>query len=289
NQESPVRQQQNKAFFRLANPLGRNQTNKAKLPPGPPRLPIIGNLLDLGDKPHKYLAKLAKIHGPLMSLRLGQVTTVVISSATLAKEIIQNHDSVVSNRSVIDATRAHDEHKFGIVWLPLGQSWRYLRKICNSYIFTTQKLDANQELRRKKVQELLADVQEHCLAGKAVDIGQAAFKTTFNALSNTVFSLDLIDSSSGTTHKEVVRCIMDEFGKPNLGDYFPILRHFDLQGIRRRTEIHFGKMFNLFDRIINERLLSRKMVGYVPKNDMLETLLSISEENSDMKDHKLYN
>ncbi|KAJ4827264.1 hypothetical protein Tsubulata_028109 [Turnera subulata] len=263
----------------------RKQTNKAKLPPGPACLPVVGNLLDLGDKPHKSLAKLAKIHGPLMSLKLGQVTTVVISSATVAKEIFQKHDSVISNRAVIDATRALDEHKFGIVWLPVGPEWRNLRKICNTHVFTTQKLDANQEPRRKKVQELLADVQEHCLAGKAIDIGQAAFQTIFNSLSNSIFSLDLIDSSSGTSHKEVVRCIMDELGKPNLADYFPVFQCVDLQGIRRRSGIYFQKMFDLFDRIIKERLQSRKMEGYVPKNDMLETLLSFSEENSDMMDN----
>lgn len=43
-----------------------------KIPPGPSPLPIIGNLLELGNKPHQSLAKLAKIHGPIMSLKLGQ-------------------------------------------------------------------------------------------------------------------------------------------------------------------------------------------------------------------------
>ncbi|KAJ4843501.1 hypothetical protein Tsubulata_020491 [Turnera subulata] len=263
----------------------RNQPNKGKLPPGPGRLPVIGNLLDLGDKPHRSLAKLAKIHGPLMSLKIGQVTTVVISSASLAKEILQKHDSNFSNRTIPDAAQVIDHPEFSISLLPVGPLWRNFRKVCNSYIFTPQKLDANQELRRKKVQELLADLQEYCLVGKAVDVGQAAFKTTINSLSNTIFSLDLTDSSSGTSHKEVVRGILEELGKPNLSDYFPILRYFDIQGMRSRTEIHAVKLFDLFDRIINKRLQSRKMESYVPKNDMLETLLSISEENSDMMDN----
>ncbi|KAJ4824621.1 hypothetical protein Tsubulata_029169 [Turnera subulata] len=215
-----------------------------------------------------------------MSLKIGQVTTVVISSATLAKEIFQKYDSPFSNRYVPDAIRVHDHHEFGIGFVPVGPLWRKLRKVCNSDIFTPQKLDANQELRQQKVQELLADVQEHCLVGEAADIGQAAFRITFNALSNTIFSLDLIDSSSGTSYKEVMRSMMDVAGKPNLSDYFPILRYFDLQGIRRRSEILFQKMFDLFNCIIKERLQSRNILGYISKNDMLETLLSISQENS---------
>ncbi|KAJ4824883.1 hypothetical protein Tsubulata_007190 [Turnera subulata] len=259
----------------------RNQTERAKLPPGPARLPIIGNLLDLGDKPYKSMARLAKIHGPLMSLKIGEVTTIAVSSPSIAKEILQKYDSVFSDRHLPSSARALDHHKFAISWLPAGSLWRNLRKILNTQIFTTQKLDDNQELRRRKVQELLADVQERCLAGKAVDIGQAAFKAVTNGLSNTIFSLDLIHKSSGTSHKDVVRGIMDELGKPNLADYFPILRHLDLQGLQRRIETNGEKLFDLYDRIINERMESRRMEGYVPKNDLLDTLLSISEENSD--------
>ncbi|KAL0542193.1 hypothetical protein IC582_022288 [Cucumis melo] len=49
-----------------------------KLPLGPTTLPIIGNLLALGDKPHQSLTNLAKSYGPIMSLKLGQVTAVLV-------------------------------------------------------------------------------------------------------------------------------------------------------------------------------------------------------------------
>ncbi|CAI0476666.1 unnamed protein product [Linum tenue] len=130
----------------------------SKLPPGPAQLPIIGNLHNLGDQPHKSLADLAKIHGPLMSLKLGQVTTIVASSPAVAKEILQKHDQVLCNRQVLLAIQARDHHQFGMPWLPVESRWRNLRKVCNSYIFTTQKLDSNQELRRRKIEELMVFV-----------------------------------------------------------------------------------------------------------------------------------
>ncbi|KAH0662442.1 hypothetical protein KY284_027373 [Solanum tuberosum] len=77
-----------------------------KLPPGPTGLPIIGSLLKLGTKPNQSLAELAKKHGPLMTLQLGSLTTIVVSSAEVAKEILHKHDETFSARIVPVAVAA---------------------------------------------------------------------------------------------------------------------------------------------------------------------------------------
>ncbi|XVF52763.1 hypothetical protein PTKIN_Ptkin05aG0044600 [Pterospermum kingtungense] len=253
----------------------------SKLPPGPRRLPIVGNLLDLGDKTHKSLAKLAKIHGPVMSLKLGSLTTVVLTSEETAKEILQKHDLTFSNRTIVDAVRACQHHEVGFPWIPVSPLWRTLRKVCNTHLFTSQKLDANQYLRRKKIQDLIANVHRSCQTGEAINIGQAAFDTTINLLSNTIFSMDLVDPSSPVAQefKKTVREIMDEAGKPNLADYFPMLRKIDLLGVRRRMAIHFQKLLDLFGKMFDERLELRKAQGATASNDVLDTLLDIIEGN----------
>ncbi|CAI0476664.1 unnamed protein product [Linum tenue] len=257
----------------------------SKLPPGPAQLPIIGNLHNLGDQPHKSLADLAKIHGPLMSLKLGQVTTIVASSPAVAKEILQKHDQVLCNRQVLLAIQARDHHQFGMPWLPVESRWRNLRKVCNSYIFTTQKLDSNQELRRRKIEELIEGVRRNgCEGEKAVDIGREAFRASLNALSSTILSLDLADDEGSETareFKEVARGIMDEAGKPNLGDYYPVLGKMDLQGIQRRMSNHFRRVLELFGSVIDERLGKQKSGSYVSGNDMLDTLLAIGQDHQE--------
>ncbi|KAG8659331.1 geraniol 8-hydroxylase [Manihot esculenta] len=262
---------------------GSKKGSPSKLPPGPAALPILGNLLHLGDQPHKSLAKLAKLHGPLISLKLGRVTAVVISSAPLAKEVLQTLDLTFADRSIVQAVEAHEHHRVSLAWLPVGAPWRNLRKICNSYIFASQKLDANQDLRHKKIQQLLVNVHESCRVGAAVDIGQMAFNTSLNVLSTIIFSLDLTDSSLDIVRelKEVSRCIMDELGKQNLADYFPMLRKFDLQGIMCRTSNYFARIFDLFDRIIDRRLQLRRKQGYIPNNDLLDTLLTLMNEHNE--------
>ncbi|MBA0611514.1 hypothetical protein Godav_012194 [Gossypium davidsonii] len=230
------------ALLAITRKLGR----RAKLPPGPPPIPIFGNLFQLGDNPHKSLAKLASVHGDIMTLKLGQITTIVFSSATMAEEILQKHDAVSCNRTVPDAIRALRHHEVGLPWMPVSTTWRNHRKICKLHIFASHRLDANQYLRRTKVEQLLADVRHSSRVGEAVEIRQG---------------------------------ILEELRKPNFGDYFPIA-NLDLQGNRRRMTIHLRKIMDLFDNVIDERVELRRMSEYVSTNDLLDTLLQLSQENN---------
>lgn len=262
--------------------ISRAKNSSKKLPPGPKPVPIIGNLLQLGDKPHKSLAKLAQIHGPLMSVKLGQVTSIIVSSSAMAKQVLQTHDLYFSNRTIPDSIRALEHHTVGLPWIPVSPLWRNLRKICNTQLFANKMLDANQHLRRKKVEELIQLVHKSSLSGDAVDFGRAAFTTTLNLLSNTIFSIDLADPSSEMARefKEMVCNIMWEAGKPNLADYFPVLRKIDPHGRRRRMTKYFGKILDLVDTLVQQRLELRKSTESATKNDVLDTLLNITEENS---------
>ncbi|KAK1423389.1 hypothetical protein QVD17_18691 [Tagetes erecta] len=250
------------------------------LPPGPTRLPIIGNLHLLGDQPHRSLAKLAETHGPIMSLKLGHITTVVISSAAAAKEVLQKQDLVFSTRHIPDAVNAYNHAQHGVVWLPVCAEWRTLRRILNNNIFSNNSLEANQHLRNQKVEELITYCRKASLSNDYVDIGRAAFRTSLNLLSNTIFSKDLVDpyEDSAKEFKEVIGNIMVEIGKPNLVDYFPMLRKIDPHGIRRRMGCLFEKMFEIFDKLIEER--SRMGSGRLnDQDDVLEVCLKSIEDN----------
>ncbi|KAL6986842.1 hypothetical protein U1Q18_042271 [Sarracenia purpurea var. burkii] len=261
-----------------------------KLPPGPSPLPVLGNLLKLGTKPHRSLTDLAKIHGPIMTLKLGHIRTVVISSAAVAREALQKQDLAFSNRSVPNALHAHNQYQYSVVWLPVANRWRSLRKALNSNIFAGSRLDAKQHVRNQKVQELVDYVRKSSVngggGGVAVDIGRAAFRTSLNLLSNTIFSVDLANPNedSAKEFRDLVWSIMVEAGKPNLVDYFPELAKIDPQSIRRRMTEHFGKVLQLFGKLIDDRLELRRLRKTMGNNDVIDILLNISDENPDEMD-----
>ncbi|KAL5715874.1 unspecific monooxygenase [Ranunculus cassubicifolius] len=79
-----------------------------------------------------------------------------------------------------------------------------------------------QDLRLKKVEELISFVETKCQDGCAVEIGQIAFSTVLNLLSTTVFSVDLthLDSNYAQEFKAVVCGVLEEAATVNLSDFF---------------------------------------------------------------------
>uniref|UniRef100_J3N174 Cytochrome P450 n=1 Tax=Oryza brachyantha TaxID=4533 RepID=J3N174_ORYBR len=259
--------------------------SRRRLPPGPRPLPLIGSLHLLGDQPHRALAGLAKTYGPLMSLRLGAVTTVVVSSPEAAREFMQRHDAVFATRSVPDATGDHARNS--VPWLAPGRRWRELRKIMATELFATHRLDALRRLRQEKVAELIDHVSRLAHEGTPVDIGRVAFTTILNLLSRTIFSRDLTsldDHGASKEFQQVITDMMQAAGSPNLSDFFPALAPVDLQGWRRRLAGLFVRLHRLFDAEIDHRGVrggGAARHGQKEEEDFLEVLLRLAARDDD--------
>uniref|UniRef100_P0DXJ6 Cytochrome P450 monooxygenase 76AD131 n=2 Tax=Lophophora williamsii TaxID=130138 RepID=C7631_LOPWI len=256
-------------------------TSTIRLPPGPRPLPIIGNLHQLGERPHRTLANLAKVYGPIISLKFGSITTIAVSSADVAKEMFQKHDLALASRKVPAAVRANGHDNFSVAWLPVTPKWRFLRKISAIQLFSTQRLDARQSLRQAKVVELLDYIKARSNAGEPVDIGEAAFTTSLNLLSNTFFSMDLASYSSAASgeFKELVWKIMEEIGKPNLADCFPLVGFISRMSVNRELMGYGNKLNEVFAEIIEKRLSAANSSEGRGNGDVLDTLLRIMEED----------
>ncbi|KAK1366232.1 putative 3,9-dihydroxypterocarpan 6A-monooxygenase [Heracleum sosnowskyi] len=63
----------------------------SSLPPGPPKLPIIGHLHLLGPIPHQAFHKLSIRYGPLIHVFAGSNHCVIASSPEMAKEFRKTH------------------------------------------------------------------------------------------------------------------------------------------------------------------------------------------------------
>ncbi|XP_020113466.1 oryzalexin E synthase-like [Ananas comosus] len=145
---------------KLSPGAGKTGALPLPLPPGPTPLPIVGNILDVGAQPHRSLARLARVYGPVMSVRLGLSTTVVVSSPAAAREVLQKKDQALSGRWVPDSMRALGHHETSTVWLPSGDPLRkHLRAVIATNIFSTLSLGATRAVLERQARELVANLR----------------------------------------------------------------------------------------------------------------------------------
>ncbi|QPC63314.1 hypothetical protein HYE67_005545 [Fusarium culmorum] len=72
------------------------------LPPGPPTLPIIGNLHQMPTrKGYLKLAEWAKQYGDMYSFKIGSTTTIVLSNRRLVKEILERRSVISAGRPAV--------------------------------------------------------------------------------------------------------------------------------------------------------------------------------------------
>jgi cytochrome P450 len=213
-----------------------------------------------------------------MSLRFGSVTVTVASSPTTAQEILQKNDQSFTNRPIPESVAAQPNVNDTLAWSHADSRWRNRRRICTTQIFTSHRLDLLQHLRHRKVEQLVQHLHKKAAERSTVDIGELAFATMLNLVSNTVFSEDLVDSEfeSAGEFKELVWRIMEDAGKVNVSDYFPVVKRFDLQGVKRHVKVSYVRLHEIFDRMIQKRVEDRKSNsrdGGVVAGDFLDVLL----------------
>nr|AMZ03393.1 cytochrome P450 CYP76AH11 [Plectranthus barbatus]UPO25014.1 cytochrome P450 CYP76AH11 [synthetic construct] len=257
-----------------------------KLPPGPSPLPIVGNIFQLSGKNiNESFAKLSKIYGPVMSLRLGSLLTVIISSPEMAKEVLTSKD--FANRPLTEAAHAHGHSKFSVGFVPVSDpKWKQMRRVCQEEMFASRILENSQQRRHQKLQELIDHVQESRDAGRAVTIRDPVFATTLNIMSLTLFSADATEFSSSATAelRDIMAGVVSVLGAANLADFFPILKYFDPQGMRRKADLHYGRLIDHIKSRMDKRSELKKANPNHPKHDdFLEKIIDITiQRNYDL-------
>ncbi|MED6195854.1 hypothetical protein PIB30_041883 [Stylosanthes scabra] len=163
----------------------KSDLKRNNLPPGPWRLPFIGNLHQVGELPHRSLQQLSSIHGPLMFLKLGSVPTLVVSSAEIAKEIFKNHDLAFSGRPKLYAANRLGYNGSSIAFTPYGEYWKEIRKIMMLEVLSAKRVQSFQAVRLEEVQNLLHSIA--LSGGTPVNLSQLTLSLTNNVVCRIAF------------------------------------------------------------------------------------------------------
>ncbi|XP_071720822.1 cytochrome P450 76A1-like [Rutidosis leptorrhynchoides] len=270
--------------------INRQKKEVKRQPPAPPGWPVFGNLFNLGSMPHRTVAGLAHEYGPIVRLKIGSVNTVAILNAKVATEFFKNHDSTFLDRTVPETTKSHDYDKSSLALAPYGTYWRVLRKICTVEMMVAKRINESEGVRRRCVDDMLTWIEKEAAAlvksGNGVNVAKFIFLASFNLLGNVMLSRDLAnpDSEMGSDFFKAMSGFLEWVGHPNISDFYPWLKWFDLQGLRRKTDRDAGNALKIATGWVNERVEKRahetNLRAGVRTKDFLDVLLDEPEKMS---------
>ncbi|KVI04928.1 cytochrome P450 [Cynara cardunculus var. scolymus] len=168
-----------------------------KLLPGPFPLPIIGNLHLLGNLPHRALHKLSQKYGSIMSIRLGSINVVIVSSPDAAKLFLGTHDAIFASRPEIQLSKYLYHGNKGILLSDYGEYWRNIRKFCITELLSPVKINGFAGIRKEEIGLMVEEMRVASIAHQAVNLTKVVgglvedmtFRMIFGRKSDQTFGL----------------------------------------------------------------------------------------------------
>ncbi|KAF8403512.1 hypothetical protein HHK36_011616 [Tetracentron sinense] len=254
-----------------------NRKNLGKMPPGPKGWPVVGNIFELSWACHETFTVLARKYGPVMTIRIGSMNAVVISSKETAEEMYKGHDVHLAGRKIYESMRGKYGYDGSLIMAQYGSEWRMLRRLFASEFTVVSRLNAMRTVRECCINQMVQCVGEASKCGtSAVEIPRVVFEMAFNLIGNLIISKDLLDPNSTRWSEFFYHAgkVLELTGKPNVADFLPILRWIDPQGIKRKTQFHVGRAFDVTSGFIEERRKSKgKKSDEGRRKDYLDVLL----------------
>ncbi|PPS08078.1 hypothetical protein GOBAR_AA12569 [Gossypium barbadense] len=203
------------------------RTWKLNLPPSPPKLPIIGNIHQVGKSPHRSFRALSEKYGPLMLLHMGQTPTLVVSSAVIGKEIMAAHDVFVE-RPQIRAVHTLFCGCTDIAFSAYGDYWRQAKKICVLELLTQKRVRMFQLVREQEVSRMVKNVRQCCHNGSGIVVCEMLGTIANNIISRSVLGRVYEREDGNKGFGELSRKAMDLLGSFCFEDFFPKLGWIDV-------------------------------------------------------------
>ncbi|CAN1785960.1 Cytochrome P450 71D11 (Fragment) [Linum perenne] len=230
-------------------------------PPGPWKLPIIGNLHQLVSiLPHRRLRELAVKYGPeVMHLQLGQLSHIVISSAEAARQVMKTHDLVFASRPSLLGADIVFYAGSDLAFSAYTERYKQLRKICVVEVLGANRVRGFRSIREEEIANLVNNFSRKAAEGAVVDISEEVFWVSTRVTSRAALGKPR-ERDDGFL--KIVGEVSDILGGFRVSDLFPSFKFLPVvTGFKGKLVRMHKKMDLMLDGIINEHKKKRSSSG----------------------------
>ncbi|XP_051123311.1 cytochrome P450 71A8-like [Andrographis paniculata] len=256
-----------------------------KLPPSPPKLPIIGNLHLFTSLPHRDLQRLARKYGPLMHLHLGSVPTLVVSSGEGAKEIMKTNDLSFADRPQTWVAKQLLYGPNDVSLSPYGQKWRQRKSICVLQLLSNKRVQSFHSIMEEETSLLLKKI-EH--SSGALNLSEMFSEFSNGMTSRAMFGKKYSEGEKDKRFISLLKDVSSSVGAINIGDFIPLLSWVArVNGFNAKVQRVAKELDEFLEWVIQERM-EKSREEKAKDDDMnkygenfVEILLDIYQNNSD--------
>ncbi|KAJ1412150.1 Cytochrome P450 [Sesbania bispinosa] len=212
-----------------------------------------------------------------MSLKLGQVPNIVVSSSEATELFIKTHDTIFASRPRIQSSELLFYGSKGMAFSEYGPYWRIMRKLCTLQLLSTSKVELFAPIRREKIRLMVKSLEKAAVVGQIVNLSEVVE----NLMEDIMYKMIL--GHNRNEQFELMRLVQEAvtmIGAFNLADYVPWLAVFDLQGLKRGCKKTIKALDEVLENIITEHEQASNL-GTRNHKDFVDILLSMMHQTID--------
>ncbi|XP_076897459.1 parthenolide synthase-like [Bidens hawaiensis] len=260
--------------------LRSNNSSKTKLPPSPPKLPIIGNVHQLLAKHrHEALWDLSKQYGPVMQIHIGSKPFLIISSPAMAKEIMKTQDHIFCSRAHFQATKRLTYNYTDVAFSPHSDHWREMRKLLVTEFLGPKRAKLANHVLAKEIGSIIRSLSLNP-PNTEVNLNDMFLEIVKQKVCKVAFGKNYRDQvlkgpSLGVMLDETVELL-----NGSIGDAFPWLGYFidQFSGWNRRLDDGFRNINAYIETIIDDHLKENVEDISEEDKDFVHSILEMSSQ-----------
>ncbi|KAK2997925.1 hypothetical protein RJ639_024867 [Escallonia herrerae] len=213
-----------------------------------------------------------------MKITIGASTSLVVSNAKVAREVLKIQDLNFSNRPRLQAENYEIYKRSSFFEAEYGPYWRFLKKICMTELLSTQQLNRFADIRKEELVKLLEVVLKSTKKNEACEVGAELMSMMNNVVCRLTMSTRCSEGSDESKKiREFTVGIVKVAAKFSMVEVWGPVKKFDLFGYGKKLRTALMEYDELVEKVMVEHERNRHG-GERKRRDMMNILLEISED-----------